>query len=166
MRLLRDLAIWAVGRTMFARDLGLMLHNQSHRFRRAVAQCMPGTIALGLLSFFCFRVRLNLATTVCLYLIIIVLLSLQDSFLSSAVVSFIAVGCLAYLFAPPIFSFRVSDPFEIVATVGNDLDSTHSAVVDYAELLPSLFEPKAGNFSIALAGERDLRYALKIICKY
>ena len=49
---------------------------------------------------------------------------------------------------------------------GNDLDSTHSADVDYAELLPSLFELKAGNFYIALAGERDRRYALKIIRKY
>ena len=35
---------------------------------------------------------------------------------------------------------------------GGDLDSTHSADVDYAELLPSLFELKAGNFYIALAG--------------
>jgi len=40
---------------------------------------------------------------------------------------------------------------------GNDLDSTHSADVDYAELLPSLFELKAGNFYVALAGERDRR---------
>src|SRR6202049_5085120 len=49
---------------------------------------------------------------------------------------------------------------------GNDLDSTHSADVDYAELLPSLFELKAGNFYIALAGEPDRRHALKIIRKY
>src|SRR6266704_3388978 len=49
---------------------------------------------------------------------------------------------------------------------GNDLDSTHSADVDYAELLPSLFELKAGNFYIALAVERDRRHALKIIRKY
>jgi len=49
---------------------------------------------------------------------------------------------------------------------GNDLHSTHSADVDYAELLPSLFELKAGNFYIALAGERDRRHALKIIRKY
>src|ERR1700736_2189563 len=49
---------------------------------------------------------------------------------------------------------------------GNDLDSTHSADVDYAELLPSLFELKAGNFYIALAGERDRRHALKIIRRY
>jgi 5-methyltetrahydropteroyltriglutamate--homocysteine methyltransferase len=49
---------------------------------------------------------------------------------------------------------------------GNDFDSTHSGDVDYAELLPSLFELKAGNFYIALAGERDRRHALKIIQKY
>src|ERR1700675_929287 len=49
---------------------------------------------------------------------------------------------------------------------GNDLDSTHSADVDYAELLPSLFELKAGNFYIAMAGERDRRHALKVIRKY
>src|SRR2546422_580953 len=48
----------------------------------------------------------------------------------------------------------------------SDFDSTHSLDVDYAELLPSLFELKAGNFYIALAGERDRRHALKIIRKY
>jgi 5-methyltetrahydropteroyltriglutamate--homocysteine methyltransferase len=49
---------------------------------------------------------------------------------------------------------------------GNDFDSTHSADVDYAELLPRLFELRAGNFYIALAGERDRRYVLKIIRRY
>jgi 5-methyltetrahydropteroyltriglutamate--homocysteine methyltransferase len=49
---------------------------------------------------------------------------------------------------------------------GNDFDSTHSADVDYADLLPSLFELKAGNFYIALAGERDRRHALTVIRKY
>src|SRR5258708_7188851 len=49
---------------------------------------------------------------------------------------------------------------------GNDFDSTHSADVDYAELLPSLFELQAGNFYVTLAGERDLPPALIIIHKY
>ena len=49
---------------------------------------------------------------------------------------------------------------------GGDLDSTHSADVDYAELLPSLFELKAGNFCIALAGETDRVRVLKIIRQY
>jgi len=46
---------------------------------------------------------------------------------------------------------------------GGDRDSTHSADVDYAELLPSLFELKAGNYYIALAGEQDRVRVLKMI---
>lgn len=49
---------------------------------------------------------------------------------------------------------------------GADRDSTHSAEVDYAELLPSLFELKAGNFYVALAGEVDRPQVLRIIRKY
>jgi 5-methyltetrahydropteroyltriglutamate--homocysteine methyltransferase len=49
---------------------------------------------------------------------------------------------------------------------GGDRDSTHSADVDYAELLPSLFELKAGNFYIALAGEVDPVRVLKIVREY
>src|SRR5882672_4366903 len=49
---------------------------------------------------------------------------------------------------------------------GNDLHSTHSADVDYADLLPSLFELKAANFYIALAGEPDRRHVLEIIRKH
>lgn len=46
---------------------------------------------------------------------------------------------------------------------GGDRDSTHSADVDYAELLPSLFQLQAGNFYVALAGEPDRAHVLKII---
>jgi 5-methyltetrahydropteroyltriglutamate--homocysteine methyltransferase len=49
---------------------------------------------------------------------------------------------------------------------GGDRDSTHSADVDYALLLPSLFELKVKNFFIALAGERDRGHVLKIIGKH
>ncbi|HSU87871.1 MAG TPA: 5-methyltetrahydropteroyltriglutamate--homocysteine methyltransferase, partial [Terriglobia bacterium] len=49
---------------------------------------------------------------------------------------------------------------------GSDRDSTHSGDVDYAELLPSLFELKVGNFYIALAGEPDRVRVLKIIQRY
>jgi 5-methyltetrahydropteroyltriglutamate--homocysteine methyltransferase len=46
---------------------------------------------------------------------------------------------------------------------GADRDSTHSAEVDYSQLLPQLFELKAGNFYIALAGEKDRVRVLKNI---
>ena len=46
---------------------------------------------------------------------------------------------------------------------GGDRDSTHSADVDYAELLPSLFQLTVGHFYIALAGERDRQRVLEIV---
>ncbi len=49
---------------------------------------------------------------------------------------------------------------------GGDCDSTHSADVDYAELLPSLFERQVRNFYVQLASERDRGRALDIIGEY
>jgi 5-methyltetrahydropteroyltriglutamate--homocysteine methyltransferase len=46
---------------------------------------------------------------------------------------------------------------------GGDRDSTHSADVDYAKLLPSLFDLKVGNFYIQLASESDRAGVLRII---
>ncbi len=46
---------------------------------------------------------------------------------------------------------------------GGDLDSTHSADVDYADLLPGLFEIQAGNFYVQLANEVDRKRVLGII---
>ena len=49
---------------------------------------------------------------------------------------------------------------------GGDLDSTHSADVDYADLLPSLLQLRATHFYVALAGERDRVHGLKILRRY
>jgi 5-methyltetrahydropteroyltriglutamate--homocysteine methyltransferase len=46
---------------------------------------------------------------------------------------------------------------------GGDRDSTHSADVDYAALIPRLFELNVGYFCMALAGERDRVRVLKIV---
>jgi 5-methyltetrahydropteroyltriglutamate--homocysteine methyltransferase len=46
---------------------------------------------------------------------------------------------------------------------GGDRDSTHSADVDYADLLPSLFQLDVCNFYICLAGERDRVRVLETI---
>lgn len=49
---------------------------------------------------------------------------------------------------------------------GGDQDSTHSADVDYAGLLPALFSLTAGNFYIQLASEPDPDRVLGIIARY
>jgi len=46
---------------------------------------------------------------------------------------------------------------------GGDQDSTHSADVDYADLLPGLFSLAAGSFYLQLASEPDRRRVLAII---
>jgi len=46
---------------------------------------------------------------------------------------------------------------------GGDHDATHSADVDYAGLLPSLFNLSAGNFYIQLASEKDRPRVLRLI---
>lgn len=49
---------------------------------------------------------------------------------------------------------------------GGDQDSTHSADVDYSELLPALFDLNAGNFYIQLASEPDRLRVLQIISEH
>ncbi len=48
---------------------------------------------------------------------------------------------------------------------GGDRDSTHSADVDYADLLPALFELKAGNFYVQLASEKDRPRVLRLLAE-
>jgi 5-methyltetrahydropteroyltriglutamate--homocysteine methyltransferase len=49
---------------------------------------------------------------------------------------------------------------------GGDQDSTHSADVDYAELLPVLFQTNVGNVYVALAGESDRGRVLDVIAEH
>ncbi|CAN5684942.1 cobalamin-independent methionine synthase II family protein [soil metagenome] len=46
---------------------------------------------------------------------------------------------------------------------GGDCDATHSADVDYAELLPSMFKMNAGYFLIQLASEADKERVYKLL---
>lgn len=49
---------------------------------------------------------------------------------------------------------------------GGDCDSTHSAEVDYAELLPSMFKMNAGYFLMQLASEKDKEHVYKLCGKH
>lgn len=78
---------------------------------------LAGGIAMGSATLVCFRLGARLGTAGFVYLIIIVLLSLMDSFATSAVFSTIAVGCLAFFFSPPVFSFRVAEIRDVAALI-------------------------------------------------
>ncbi|MDP9468722.1 MAG: 5-methyltetrahydropteroyltriglutamate--homocysteine methyltransferase, partial [Chloroflexota bacterium] len=49
---------------------------------------------------------------------------------------------------------------------GGDGDSTHSADIDYAELLPGLFRMNVNNFYVELAGEADREGVLRLLADY
>jgi two-component system sensor histidine kinase KdpD len=87
------------------------------RFWRSGIRAIPGTVVIGALTAICYALRLDLTVTAFLYLIVVVLQSLMGDFASSAVVSIIADLCLNFFFAPPLFSFRVSDSSDFWALV-------------------------------------------------
>lgn len=64
------------------------------------------------------------------------------------------------------FSAKERQRIGVHTCPGSDRDSTHSADVDYAELLPSLFELNVGNLYVALAAEKDRVRVLRIIRDY
>jgi PAS domain S-box-containing protein len=91
-------------------------HSKSQVWRFTV-QCFFGGIGLAVLTFVCFQLKLNLATTGFAFLMLIAVLSLMGSFIESFVVSIMAVGLLNYFFAQPLFSFRVEYPQDILAVM-------------------------------------------------
>jgi 5-methyltetrahydropteroyltriglutamate--homocysteine methyltransferase len=61
------------------------------------------------------------------------------------------------------FSAQEQSRLGVHTCPGGDRDSTHSADVDYAQLLPDLFGMRVGNFYIQLASERDRRRVLGLV---
>jgi len=56
-------------------------------------------------------------TAILVYLLIIILLSLMDSFITSAIFSLIAIGCLDYFFMLPLYSFEFASAQDGVALI-------------------------------------------------
>ena len=79
------------------------------QFRYLSALLASGAATVALATWACFRLGLGSATTACVYLVIIVLLSLTDSFVWSALFSVTAVVCLDFFFTPPIFAFEITN---------------------------------------------------------
>ena len=80
---------------------------KSNGLRRLVPLWLFGSVALVLVTWLCFQLGANFATTGFAYLVVIVALSLMDSFISSAIFSAIAVFSLEYFFSEPRFTFYV-----------------------------------------------------------
>jgi PAS domain S-box-containing protein len=73
-----------------------------------------GLVSLATVTGLYFWLDVPLVAAAFTYLVVLVLLSLVSNLSSLIVLSFIAVGCLSYFFAPPIYSFRVDYPQDII----------------------------------------------------
>jgi len=94
-----------------------MQGNTNHKLWRSVLKAIPGLFLVGLVTFICYGLGLNITSTGFLYFFIVVLQSLFGDFASAALVSVVADLCLNFFFVPPIFSFRVSDSSDTLALI-------------------------------------------------
>jgi PAS domain S-box-containing protein len=76
-----------------------------------------GGLAIGAATWACFALHVELSTAGLVLLLVIVALSLLDSFLSSLFFVLLGAGLLNYYFTDPIFSLQVARPEDLVALV-------------------------------------------------
>jgi len=86
--------------------------------RSLLAHWLVGATALGVTTAICFALGFDIGAVALVYLIVIMMLSLfGGSFPSSVVFSAIAIGCIAYFFSNPVFSFEIDDPRDILTCI-------------------------------------------------
>jgi two-component system sensor histidine kinase KdpD len=89
----------------------------SHALRRAALLIVRGIALIAVVTAVCYRIHLNSASTALLFLVAVVLQSLDGGFWEAAVVSVFATASLDWFFIDPPFSFSVSHPLDIVTLV-------------------------------------------------
>ncbi|WP_260854432.1 ATP-binding protein [Paraburkholderia sp. BCC1884] len=88
---------------------------------------LGGCIALSVITWICLSLQFSLSTTGFCMLVVIVFLSLLDSFVSSAIFSVAGALLLNFFFTPPIYSFavqKVQDFFPLAAFLAASLSVT------------------------------------------
>jgi PAS domain S-box-containing protein len=81
---------------------------------REAGYLLLGVVSLAAVTGLYFWLDVPLVATAFTYLVVLVLLALVSHFSSLIVLSLIGGGCLNYFFTPPIYSFRVDYPRDIV----------------------------------------------------
>jgi PAS domain S-box-containing protein len=91
------------------------------QIRHLGALWLFGAGTLATITWACFGLNVGFTAASFALLVVIVLLSLMDSLISSLVFSFIAVVCLDYFFAPPLFTpfiYSAQDYWALATFVG------------------------------------------------
>jgi PAS domain S-box-containing protein len=85
---------------------------------REAGYFLLGLVSLATVTGLYFWLDVPLFAAAFTYLVVLVLLSLVSNLSTLIVLSFIGVCCLSYFFAPPIYSFRVDYPQDIITISG------------------------------------------------
>jgi two-component system sensor histidine kinase KdpD len=85
----------------------------SHALRHALV-LVRGAALIAAATLFCFRIHLNSASTALLFLIAIVLQSLDSKFWEAAIVGVLATASLDWFFIDPLFTFRVTHRLDVI----------------------------------------------------
>src|SRR5580658_1248629 len=80
----------------------------------AAGYLLLGLVSLATVTGLYFWLDVPLVAAAFTYLVVLVLLSLVSHLPSLIGLSFTGVGCLSYFFAPPIYSFRVDYPQDLI----------------------------------------------------
>ena len=85
---------------------------------RETGYLLLGLVSIATVTGLYFWLDVPLVAAASTYLVVLVLLSLVCNLSTLIVLSFIGVCCLSYFFAPPIYSFRVDYPQDIITISG------------------------------------------------
>ena len=89
--------------------------NQIHAFWHSAVLCFFGSATLALLTLISSRLHAFPSVAGLLYMVVIVLVSLQGRFIPAIFVSIVAVGCLDYFFIKPVFRLAMAEGLDAVA---------------------------------------------------
>jgi signal transduction histidine kinase len=92
-----------------------MMRRWRSQYWFSAAICVFGVAALVALAYACLLLGCDFATAGYLLLVCVVVISTLGRYVTSVILSVVAVGCLIFFFAPPIFSFRVEQQEDLVA---------------------------------------------------
>jgi signal transduction histidine kinase len=99
------------------RTPSLMKHNQPQAFWHSAALSIFGSAVLAILTLVCFRFHAIPSVAALLYMVIIVLISLQGRFAPAILVSIVAICCLDYFFIHPVFRIAMAETLSVVALI-------------------------------------------------
>jgi two-component system sensor histidine kinase KdpD len=85
--------------------------------RRALVILVRGVALVAAVTAICYRIQLNSASTALIFLIAIVLQSLDCDFWEAAIVCVLATASLDWFFIEPLFTFRVAHGLDAVTLV-------------------------------------------------